>query len=405
MAVTYRGLVGTSYRELSHMVKDPKYGPDGTARVLTEALARKDLKPEEVRIRPLFEAMVPDGWEFLQQWGTGGFSSQLAELLEAGTVKASQFSNITGQIVYSKTLQFYDDEEFVFSKEVDTFPSQFLDMEKVAGVGRIGDEAEVVGEGQPYPYVGPVEDYIQLPPARKRGDIVALTWESLFADRTGDLLKRAQELGKFLGLNKEKRIIDAVVDENAGAVSAAQGGHRLMWRGTSYATYQTSTPWDNVTTSNALVDWSDVEGAELTLSRITDPNTGEPMLVNPDVVIVTKQLEYTARYILQATTVHVATGGYPTSGTPTRYEMGNFLPKYRVLTSRLLETRMATDTDWYLANLRKAIGYKECRPLTVEQAPADHPDNFNRDIVNQWKASEIGAACVLDPRMINESRA
>ena len=405
MAPTYRGLVGTSYRELSHMVKDKTYGAEGTARVLTEALKRKDIKPDQFRLRPLFEALVPNGWEFMQEWHTGGFSTGTAELLESGAVKSSQFSSITGQIIYSQTLQFYQDEEFVFTKEVDTIPSQFLGMEKVAGIGRLGDEAEVVGEGQPFPYAGPVEDYIELPAARKRGEIVALTWEAVFADRTGDLLKRAGEVGYFLGLNKEKRIIDAMVDEGTGAVSAATGGHRYHWRGTSYATFQTTTPWDNVTASNALVDWTDIEGAELTLSRITDPNTGEPIMIQPDTIVVTKQLEYTARYILQATSLAVNAGGYATSGTPTRFELSNFLPKYKLMTSRLLETRMATDTDWYLGNLSKAIGYKECRPLAVDQAPDTHPDNFNREIVNQWKSSEVGAAVVLDPRLWNESRA
>lgn len=405
MAITYRGLAGTSYRELSHMVRDKKYGPEGTAAILIEGLRRRDIKPGEFSVKALFESMVPDGWEFLQEWHTGGFSTRTAALLEAGAVKASQFSNITGQIVYSMTLEKYDDEDFVFTKEVTNIPSQFLDMEKVAGIGRIGDEAEVVGEGQPYPYVGPTEDYIHLPPAKKRGDICALTWESVFADRTGDLLARAGELGFWLGLNKEKRIIDSIVDENGGAASAATGGHRYHWRGTSYATYDTGTTWDNVTTSNALVDWTDIEGAELTLSRITDQNTGEPTMITPDTVIVTKQLEYTARYVIQSTSMAINAGGYATSGTPTRYELSNMVPKYKILTSRLLETRMATDTDWYLANLKKAIGYKECRPLTVEQAPSNHPDAFNRDIVNQWKVSEIGAACVLNPRYINESRA
>ncbi|HYE19428.1 MAG TPA: hypothetical protein VEA69_13340 [Tepidisphaeraceae bacterium] len=402
---SYTGLVGTSYRELSHMVSDKKLGREGTARVLTEALRRKDIKPADFRLRPLFEALVPQGKEFLLQYATGGFSENTARLLESGEVKSSQFSNITGQIVYSETLKYYEDEDFVFSKEVPETTSPFLDAEKVAGIGRIGDEVEVVGEAQPYPYVGPVEDYIHLPPAKKRGDIVALTWEAVFSDRTGDLLSRAGEVGHWLGLNKEKRIIDCMVDENGGAVSAMVGGHRYHWRGTSYATYQTSTPWDNVTTSNALVDWTDIENAELTLSRITDPNTGEPIMVQPDVVVVTKQLEYTARYILQATSLAVNAGGYATSGTPTRFEMPNFLPKYKILTSRLLETRMATDTDWYLGNLKRAIGYKVCRPLTVEQAPAGHPDEFNRDVVNQWKASEIGAAFTRDPRFLNESRA
>lgn len=401
----YQGLVGTSYRELSRMVADPAYGHAGTARVLTEALKRKDVDPREFHIRPLFEALVPKGREFLSDWNSGGLSSGAAHLLEAGAVKSSQFSNITGQIVYSETLKYYEDEEFVFSKEVPEMPSQFIDMEKIAGIARIGDLAEVVGEAQPYPYVGPGEDYIHAPYAEKRGDICALSWEAVFSDRTGDLLGRAGELGHWLGLNREKRIIDMVVDENGGAKSAALGGHRYHWRGTSYATYDTGTTWDNVTTSNALVDWTDVEAAELTLSRIVDPNTGEPILVQPDVIVVTKQLEYTARYVVTSTSLAVNAGGYNASSTVTRFELPNFLPKYKVLTSRLLETRMATDTDWFLGNLKKAFRYKVVRPLQVEQAPDSHPDNFNRDIVNQWKVSEFGNAFTFDPRFINESRA
>lgn len=363
------------------------------------------------RIRPLFEALVPDGRELLMEWSTGGgsFSSATRRLLEAGAVVSSSFSNITGQIVYSRTLEYFSLPEFVFTKEVDTMPSQFLGMEKIAGISNLGDENEIVDEGMPYPMAGVQEDWIEAPAARKRGTIVALTWESVFSDRTGDLLKRAGEVGKWLGHNKEKRVIDAIVDENTGAVSATLGGHRYHWRGTSYATHQTNAAvapfYNNVVTGNALVDWTDVEGAELQMSRIRDPYTNEPMEITPDVVIVTKQLEYTARYVIQATTAHIATGGYPTNATATRYELPNFLPKYRVLTSQLLETRMTTDTDWYLANLKRAVCYKEIRPLTVDQAPANHPDEFNRDIVNQWKVSEFGAAFVQEPRAMIESRA
>lgn len=392
------------YRGLRRLLESQ--GEGACERMIGGWLRDRQVRPEDFRLRPLFEALVPDGGEMLQEWGTGGFSSSTARhLLEAGPVKASEFSRITGQIVYSRTLQYFEDEEFIFSKEVDSMPSQFLGLEKIAGIGRLGDDFEVVDEGMPYPYAGMVEDYIEAPPSKKRGEIVALTWESVFADRTGDLLKRAGEVGYFLGLNKEKRVIDAIVDENAGAASAVIGGHRYHWKGTSYATYQTTTPWDNVTASNALTDWTDIEAAELTLAAITDPNTGEPIMIQPDVIIVTKQLEYTARYIMQATSINVHVGGYPTNATANEHRIPNFLPKYRVLTSRLLQTRMATDTDWYLGNLRRAVAYKETRPLTVEQAPAGHPDSFNRDIVNQWKASEFGAAFVQEPRVINESRA
>ena len=61
---------------------------------------------------------------------------------------------------------------------------------------------------------------------------------------------------------------------NGGAKSAALGGHRYHWKGTSYGTYQTTTPWVNVATSAGLVDWTDVEAAWLLLAQMVDPYTG-----------------------------------------------------------------------------------------------------------------------------------
>lgn len=401
----YTGLVGTSYRELSRMVQDKNYGPDGTAYVLMEALSRGDAQPRDFRIRPLFEALVPGGREFLMEFGTGGFSGSTAHLLESGAVTKSHFANITGQIVYRETLQYYQAEEFVFTKEFPEYKTDNLDPEKIGGVSNLGDEVGVVGEGMPIPSVGPVEDWIHNPQVEVRANKCPLTWQAVISDRTGDLLKRASDLGHWMGLNKEKRVVDCMVDENGGAKSAMVGGHRYHWRGTSYATYDTGTAWDNVTTSNALVDWTDVEAAELTLSRLRDPNTGEVIEIQPDTIVVTKQLEYTARYVIGATSLAINAGGYATSGSPTRMELANFLPKYKILTSRLLETRMATDTDWYLGNLKKAFRYKVVQPLTVDQAPDTHPDNFDRLIVAQWRVWEAGAPFVYDPRYVNESRA
>lgn len=383
-----------------------KQGDGAALAFVRNLLESREAKADDFRIGPLFFALYPHGRELAEEHRTGGFSDATERhLLEAGPVRSSEFSRITGQIVYSKTLEYFENEEFAFTKEVDTMPSPFIGMEKIAGIGKVGDDSEVIDEGAPVPGTGPVEDYIEAPFALKRGQKVALTWEAVFTDRTGDLLRQAQDVGYGLGLNKEKRIIDAIVDENAGAKSAALGGHRYHWFGTSYATHQTSTPWVNVQTSNALVDWTDIESAELVHSRIRDQHTGEPVNIVLDSIVVTYQLRYTAMHILQATQHRVAAGGFPTNATATQMYVSNFLPKYKIVTSKLLETRMTTDTDWYLANLKRLVKYKEIRPLKVEQAPANHPDEFDREIVNQWKCTEFGNPFVEEPRAVIESRA
>ena len=150
-----------------------------------------------------------------------------SSLLEAGDgVDVTAFSNITGQVIYSKILEAYTQEAFVVSKLVDTIPTR-LDGEKIPGIGRISDEATEVHPGMPYPHVGFGEDYIETPSTTKRGFIVPVTKEAIFFDRTHLILSRAAEVGEVLGLNKEKRLIDLVI----GATN------NYKWKGTAYNTY------------------------------------------------------------------------------------------------------------------------------------------------------------------------
>lgn len=380
-------------------------GPEWAEQHLVEALEQKHLKPEDFSIRDLAEAFVGREWVDSFRPKSG---SRFVRLQEADAVSYSNFSQITGQIFFTEVKMAYEDEEFVFSKVVPTKPSKILDMEKVPGLSGIGDEFDAIGEREEYPRLGFSEDYVEVAAKRKRGGIIAVTKEAIIGDLTGRLLENARKIGYWLGLNREKRIIDALIDENGGAASAVLGGHRYHWKGTSHATYQTATPWDNVTTSAALVDWTDINEAWQTLAAITDPYTGEPILITPTHLIVTSQNLWTASRIVSATEVRSDTN--PAAGTaanitltgnPVQMVLGNL----QVLSSRLLTARAATDTDWWLGNPQKAFAYYSIWDLTPEEAPSNHPDNFSRDIQMQFKVSEMGAAATIEPRLMNESRA
>jgi hypothetical protein len=395
------------------------YQPSPAVEILCESQSEYDLWSEidgslksfsrndwnRVSLRGLLEELVPNGRELVQSWanGTGGYSLQeaLSQLREdAGANTAAQFSNITGQIVYNRILQAFEAEEYVFSKLIPNVPTQF-NGEKIAGISRIGDEAQVVPEGRPYPLVGVSEDYIQTPATVKRGMIDALTKEAIFFDRTGVLISRCAEVGEFLGLNKEKRLIDAVLDQNAGAVT---GGHRYNWKGTTYATYQTSTPWVNSNSGNGLTDWSNVDSAEQTLAAIADPWTGEPIMIQPKDMIVARAKLFTARRIVTATRIETVTPGFATSANPNKTEWANPIQQYRIVSSQLMGARMSkaseATSDWFIGDLAKAVNYMENFPLTVVNAPTNSQAEFERDIVMQWKANERGAAAVVEPRAL-----
>lgn len=332
-------------------------------------------------------------------------------------VSYSDFANITGQLFFNQVKEAYefDSRDFPFSAVIPDKPTNILDMEKIPGVAEVGDEFSVIGEGNEYPDFGVSEDWQERAALEKRGGIIRVTKEAVLGDRTGVLLERCRKLGFWLRYNKEKRLIDALIDENAGARSAALGGHRYHWKGTAYATYQTSSAaapyYDNVTASNALVDESDLEQAWLTLIGIADPYTGEPIQQNPTHVIVTPQNVMAAFKTLRAIEVRTHAAGYPTSGNPLEtvsppgLKGVAALQNLQILSSQLLAARAATDTDWWVGNPAKSFAYFSLWDVTPEDAPANSREAFNRDVIFQHKVSEMGTAATMEPRYMTECRA
>lgn len=378
-----------NYRELKR-----RYELDGaqtTVDHLSESLREGHLRADDFSVRDLAEALVPDGREWVRMLDPRSAGS--VHVLEAGDgVDVSAFLNITGQVIYSKILDAYTQEAFVASKLVDTIPTR-LDGEKIPGIGRIAEQVDAVGPGMPYPHLGFGEDYIETPSTTKRGFIVPVTKEAIFFDRTHLILSRAAEVGEILGLNKEKRLIDLVI----GATN------NYKWKGTSYNTYQTSGPWVNSLSGNELVDWANVDAAEQLFANILDPGTGEPVLVRAATLLVMPAYRHAAHRIVSAT--HLT---FDSSGSSTATVAPNPLTGFRVFDSRLAYRRVVASGEaaddakkwWFLGDFRRAFAYMENWPITVTQAPLGSEADFNNDIVLRFKASERGAAAVVNPRYV-----
>lgn len=385
-------MTAIKYRELKR--RYDLDGPAATVEHLSEALGQKHLRPEDFSIRDLAEALVPDGHQWVRSLdprAAGGVS-----LLEAGEgVDVTAFLNITGQVIYSKIMEAYTQEAFVVSKLVDTVPTR-LDGEKIPGVGRIEDAAAEVHPGMPYPHVGFGEDYIETPSTTKRGLIVPVTKEAVFFDRTNLVLGRAAEVGEILGLNKEKRLIDL-------AIGAA---NNYKWKGADYNTYYAAGdggPWVNVLVDNELLDWTDVDRAEQLFAEILDPATGEPVLVQATAVLVMPAYRHAANRVLGAAEIT-----FTADGRATATAAPNPLRNYQVADSRLAYRRIIASgvpADeakqwWFLGDFRRAFAYMENWPITVTQSPLGSEAEFNQDIVVRFKASERGAAAVINPRYV-----
>ena len=391
-------------------------GPEKTVAHLSEALQGKQLRPADFSIKDLAEALVPDGREWVRQMDPRvANGARLAEAV--GAVDTSAFANITNQLVSAAVLQGYESPMFVLSGLIPATPTR-RDGEKIPGMGKLAEsDVESIQPGMPYPLAGIGEDYIETPPTIKRGLIVPITKEAIFFDTTNLILKRANEVGEVVGLNKEKRLCDLLV--------GVTNNHK--WRGTTYDTYSadgstghasgTVLPNDsdagliNKLTSNELVDWTDVDAAEQLFDNIVDPSTSEPVILRAKQVIVMPAYRSAMKRIANATAIEytqiISTGANAYSA-PIKTILSNPLSNYvwyeSVFAYRRLLTASVSAANarkyWFLGDIAGAFAYMENWPITVEQDDANSDAAFTRDIVMQFKASERGAAVVMDPRKI-----
>lgn len=356
------------------------------------------VKPDDVSVRDLFEAYVPDGTEVLRRMrpGVGGGLT----LLEASNaVDTSVFSAITGQLIFTKIKDEYQLATLLADQLVTTMPTSFIEGEKIPGIGGIGDEAEIIEEGYPYPLAGIGPEYIEAPPTKKRGFIVPVTREIIIADRTGVLLARAGDGGKWMGVNKEKRVIDVAV----GVIN------NYKRNGTSTNTYLTAGAYINQQ-ANSLVagDWTKIENAELLFDAMLDPNTGEPIGISPGgyTLLVPTALRMTALRIANATEVRYGDGASNTSA----YYMGNPLSDrpsgsggIAVMSSPYVKARTGSATTWFYGQPKEAFTYSEVWGIETSQAPANNEKDFNNDIQQQYKVSERGVAWTNEPRRMTKN--
>jgi len=381
--------------ELKQMMRTQ--GAKKTCALITESLQRSaageigHMKPSDFSLRDLAEGLVENGREWVAAMDPRNAGSSVMESMS--TVDSTAFANITGQLLINEVMDAYNSPQFSISALFRIISTR-LNGERVPGIGKIGDQAQLVAEGMPFPHVGIGEDYIDTPATDKRGLIVPVTKEAIFFDRTGLLLERAREVGEALGINKEKRCIDVLIGTT----------NNYKWKGTTYNTYQSSTPWINLLTGsgNDLVDWTDVEAAELLFADITDPNTGEPIVISPSHLIACPSKKHTINRILNATEVRY-TGSSAPSETLAANPLGG---TYTGITSAWLQARLVAGgvnatqakATWFLGDPNGAFRYMENWPITIVQAPQNSEAEFNQDIVARFKASERGVPVAWNPR-------
>lgn len=384
------------YKEISAL-REHARASRGDANVIEEISESVDKMVEferddliaDLSVRKLFENAVTDGHIAIADMDPNYRGmSRYREAADGSAVSTALFAYTMGQIIYTKVLDAYKMPELIGDLLVTNQQTNFSG-EKIPGVTEIGDQVEIVGEGSPYPRALIGECFIETPETIKRGLIIDITKEAIFFDRTNLILTRAGNVGKFIGINREKRILDGVLGiatlykRNGSAAVATYGA-------------------DNTRTSNALVDWLSLDSVDQLYNAQTDPDTGEPIVITPTTLIVPKALTNVANRIANAT----MTNGTSGSGVRETRMNGNSLNQnFEILSNQYVKARSGSDTTWWYGNPKEAFVYMQNFPLTVITNTENAHASFERDIVAQSKASERGAAGILERRYMARSTA
>lgn len=336
-------------------------------------------------VRHLFEACVDGGSELVQYHfnnNHGGY-----RFYEQDSVNTSLFANIMGPYLYNAVLRAYNMPTLIGDRLVTKF-SSVERSERIPGVKSIGDQVEIVEEGKAYPRAVTGERWIDTPNTIKRGIQIDVTKETVFFDKTGLVLQECAKVGEVIAINRERRILDVVL--GVSTVYKRNGAAAV-------ATYGSN----NTVSSNALVDWTDINDSNLKFAAMVDPDTGEPISITPNAVIVPPALEVTAARIQNATTTHTGYDSNASAGTAistrgTTASGNSVRVPFEVLSNVYVKERTSSDSTWFHGDFQKGFVYAENWPLSVE-ADNGGPEAFSRDIIQRYKASERGAAGVVEP--------
>lgn len=386
---------------------------------IKEPKHQQALRPDDFSMRELAEAFCGEEWvkrlnpiyanqSAFRMTARGIEPGETRQLLETGgAVDVTAFSNITGQILFTKVLEGWELAGMIGDEIVETIPT-VLDGEKLPFISQPLTEGGKVHPGQPYEEYGLAEEFITTVPLNTYGAILSIHKLTIFYDRTGQLLKKANNLGKQLRYNKERRILNTLVQ--------AASAPLFNWKGVSFIPFQTNGQyWNNLLLNNPLVDYTSIEKDEIAVTQTLDPdlqNAGinTPIDIKLDSVLVMPFKKWTAWRALNAAEVR----GVNLAPAPNIITLSpSPMPEYKLLDSKILYQQalatgataaQAQDWWWMFDSKQRPIVYMENWPLQLVPQPPQSTADFERDIVFRLKASERGEPSWMDPRYIVMNR-
>jgi hypothetical protein len=391
---------GTSLKRLIE-----SHGATGFYQKVCELLNEKQVSPDEFSYYELADACgVLAHLRTLRERDPGAAVTQLLSEANPG-VGTNLFQVVTGELIGRKVIEGYEDEAgFIGDKLVMVLPSQLRNT-KIAGFRALAGPTEV-HEGHPYEESTFEEKYVTTQES-KQGRILSISEELIAFDQTGEINRRAMALGYYLRQERERTIVRAVTDADAGSgkfVFRPSGVGEAL-----YATNGSNRNWVGVGNTTSpdfdaavpLVDWTDVEEVlQYRATQVKDDRIdgdGRPIVVPARQVLVPEALRGTARSIVHATEITVTTAdGEMRLANPIHGMV-------EVLSSPFIDEQGgAALSDWYLGDFRRQFVWTEIWPVQTYLQRSDSESAFERDVVLRVKARYYGGISAVDTLFVTK---
>lgn len=386
------------------------HGSAGFYHKVVELLNEKKLTPDDFSYYELAEACgVLPRLRSLRETSTLEHSLNSPEaityLLQESNpgVSTHLFQVMTGELIGRKVIEGYEDDSgFIGDRLVSVIPSRYRNT-KIAGFRALAGPTEV-HEGHPYEESSFEEKFVTSQES-KQGRILSINEELIAFDQTGEIHRRAMALGYYLRQERERTIIRAVTDADAGA-----GKYVYRPSGTGQALYASDGSNRNYvgsgnTTSTgfnsaiALADWTDVEKVlHYRATQVFDDRADgsrRPIVAPAKQLLVSESLRGTACSIVHSTEVHVNTdNGNARVANPVHNTL-------EVLSSPFIDEQGTPGVNyWYLGDFRRQFIWSEIWPVQTFLQRSDSTAAFDRDVVLRVKARYFGGVSAVDTESI-----
>lgn len=368
-------------------------------------LAKNRARAEEVSIRQLGEAIFGTD-EFERRFDPEETGGRVTHLLE-GPVDPTYFLNINAfsssvaGLVEVKLMEQLDNPLHIGDQLMRKTPTN-LNGQKMPRISAITPSKQKREPGQPHTRTGFTEEWIVTPELEENARAIEIEQEAVWYDLTGQVLERARGVGEILSYEKELdqlRLFCGVTNP-------------YNYKGTTYNTYQTATPWIN-THVNIAEDISDLDAALELLREMTDPVSGREILTMPTTVVYDPSRQTVWNRILRATEVRETTNTNTVSLSPPP-EFAK--TQYKELHSQILHNILVDSSDglglsdtnakgrWWIGDPQKAFAWMEHHGVRVRQASPSDFTMIDRGIIAATFADYRGIGAVLEPRHMVENK-